>query len=55
MGFNIKNTILRLLEGESKQKVVALYGGGFKPPTRGHFAVVEKALSQKWCKNLIKY
>jgi len=24
---------------------VAIYGGGFKPPTKGHFTVVEKALS----------
>jgi hypothetical protein len=26
-------------------KTVAIYGGGFKPPTKGHFTVVEKALS----------
>ena len=25
------------------QKTVAIYGGGFKPPTKGHFNVVEKA------------
>ncbi len=28
-----------------EQKTVAIYGGGFKPPTKGHFTVVEKALS----------
>jgi len=25
---------------------VALYGGGFKPPTKGHFNVVEKTLEE---------
>ena len=27
-------------------KTVAIYGGGFKPPTKGHFLVVEKALQK---------
>ena len=27
------------------KKTVAIYGGGFKPPTKGHFNVVEKALA----------
>ena len=31
---------------EDKQEVVALYAGGFKPPTSGHFQVVEEALKQ---------
>ena len=31
---------------EDKQEVIALYAGGFKPPTAGHFAVVEEALKQ---------
>jgi hypothetical protein len=31
---------------EDKQEVVALYAGGFKPPTAGHFTVVEEALKQ---------
>ena len=31
-----------LLENESK--IVAFYGGGFKPPTKGHFNVVKKTL-----------
>jgi hypothetical protein len=26
--------------------VTALYGGGFKPPTKGHFEVVQKALTE---------
>jgi hypothetical protein len=34
-----------LLEVENK-KVTAIYGGGFKPPTKGHFNVVEKAAEQ---------
>ena len=28
-----------------EQKITAVYGGGFKPPTKGHFNVVKKALS----------
>ena len=38
-----------LLEGllpENKNKIVALYGGGFKPPIGGHFEVVAEALKQ---------
>ena len=31
---------------EDKQEIVALYAGGFKPPTSGHFQVVEEALNQ---------
>ena len=31
---------------EDKNKVIALYAGGFKPPTAGHFKVVEEALKQ---------
>ena len=34
-----------LLEVENK-KVTAIYGGGFKPPTKGHYNVVEKAAEQ---------
>ena len=37
-----KSLLVGLLENESE--VVALYGGGFKPPTKGHFEVVEKTL-----------
>ncbi len=29
---------------EGEQKTLAAYGGGFKPPTAGHFEVVKKAL-----------
>jgi hypothetical protein len=29
---------------EGEQKVLAAYGGGFKPPTTGHFEVVKQAL-----------
>lgn len=34
-----------LLEAENK-KITAIYGGGFKPPTKGHFEVVTKAAEQ---------
>jgi len=37
-----KSLLVGLLENESK--VMAFYGGGFKPPTKGHFAVVKKTL-----------
>ena len=38
-----------LLEGlleDGKKKITAIYGGGFKPPTKGHFDVVAKATEQ---------
>jgi len=38
-----------LVEGilnEDKQEVIGIYAGGFKPPTAGHFQVVEEALKQ---------
>ena len=31
---------------EDKQEIIGIYAGGFKPPTAGHFAVVEEALKQ---------
>jgi hypothetical protein len=35
-----------LLDGifEQNSNVIALYGGGFKPPTKGHFEVITKTL-----------
>ena len=35
-----------LSEAEGKRKVVAVYGGGFKPPTEGHFEVIKQALEE---------
>jgi 5'(3')-deoxyribonucleotidase len=35
-----------ILNEEEKKKTTAVYGGGFKPPTKGHFEVVEEALRQ---------
>jgi len=40
----LTQSLLKELLGE--QKTVAIYGGGFKPPTKGHFLVVEKALQE---------
>ena len=40
----VKELIRPLLEEE--KKVVAVYGGGFKPPTAGHFEVVDQALEE---------
>ena len=37
--------ILEILFEEDNPRIVAIYGGGFKPPTKGHFAVVEKTLA----------
>jgi len=37
-----KSLLVGLLEQESN--IIALYGGGFKPPTKGHFSVVKKTL-----------
>jgi hypothetical protein len=38
-----KSLLEDLLENPT---IVALYGGGFKPPTKGHFNVVEKTLEE---------
>ena len=37
-----KSLLIGLLENESK--TIAFYGGGFKPPTKGHYKVVKKTL-----------
>ena len=36
-----KYLISEIIDG---QKVTAVFGGGFKPPTKGHFDIVKKAL-----------
>ena len=38
--------LVREIVEEVKGKTVAVYGGGFKPPTSGHFEVVKEALRQ---------
>jgi hypothetical protein len=40
------NLLTKFLIGEllDEQKTVAIYGGGFKPPTKGHFTVAKKVL-----------
>jgi nicotinamide mononucleotide adenylyltransferase len=40
------DSILKILFEEDYTKTVAIYGGGFKPPTKGHFNVVEKTLQE---------
>ena len=35
-----------LLEEKTLGKTIGLYGGGFKPPTKGHFNVVVKTLEE---------
>ena len=42
----VKEIIKDLLPEDKKKKVVAVYGGGFKPPTKGHFNVVKQAISE---------
>ena len=42
----VNELIKGLLPEEEKKKVVAVYGGGFKPPTSGHFEVVKQALEE---------
>ena len=42
----VKEIVKNLLSEEEKQQTTALYAGGFKPPTAGHFAVVQEALKQ---------
>ena len=40
-----KELVKGLMEVDNT-KVVALYGGGFKPPIAGHFNVVKQALEE---------
>ena len=42
----LTNHILEGLLPEENKKIIALYGGGFKPPIGGHFEVVEEALKK---------
>jgi hypothetical protein len=46
MNLLVKEIIKNLLPEEEKKQTTALYAGGFKPPTSGHFEVVETALKQ---------
>ena len=38
--------LIKGLLPENEEKTVAIYAGGFKPPTRGHFEVVKQALEE---------
>ncbi len=45
----VKSLILPFLtEADSlgEEKTVGLFGGGFQPPTKGHFEVVKKAIEK---------
>ena len=42
----VNELIKGLLPEEENKQITALYAGGFKPPTSGHFEVVEQALKQ---------
>jgi hypothetical protein len=42
----VKELIKNFLPEEEKKQITALYAGGFKPPTAGHFEVVKEALRQ---------
>jgi PAS domain-containing protein len=46
MSLLVKEIIKNFLPEEENKRTVALYAGGFKPPTQGHFEVVETALKQ---------
>ena len=42
----VQEIIKNFLPEEEKKQTTALYAGGFKPPTAGHFEVVQEALKQ---------
>jgi len=42
----VNEMIKGLLPEDENKKVVAVYGGGFKPPTAGHFEVAQQALKE---------
>ena len=43
---SLTNELIKGLLPEQEKRTVAVYGGGFKPPTAGHFEVVETALEE---------
>ena len=44
---NLVQALIRdLLPEQEYKKTVAVYGGGFKPPTKGHFKVVKQAIEE---------
>ena len=43
---SLVNDLVKPFLTEEKKEVVALYAGGFKPPTSGHLLVVEEALKR---------
>ncbi len=42
----VQELIKTFLPEEEKKQTTAVYAGGFKPPTAGHFAVIQEALKQ---------
>ena len=42
----VNELIKGLLPEEEGKKTIGVYGGGFKPPTKGHFEVLKKALDE---------
>jgi Fe-Mn family superoxide dismutase len=42
----VKELIKGLLPEEEGKKSIGVFGGGFKPPTKGHFEVLKKALDE---------
>ena len=42
----VNELIKGLLPEEEKKQTTAVYAGGFKPPTSGHFEVVQQALKE---------
>ena len=42
----VQELIRDLLPEQEYKKKVAVYGGGFKPPTKGHFEVVKQAIEE---------
>jgi len=47
MNFLVKHMIKDLIpEDQEPTKIIAVYGGGFKPATRGHFEVIKQALKE---------
>ncbi|MCP4484862.1 MAG: hypothetical protein GY823_09920 [Flavobacteriaceae bacterium] len=43
---SLVNEIIKGLLPEDEKRTVAVYGGGFKPPTNGHFQVVKTAIEK---------
>ena len=60
---SLVNELIKDLLPEQENKTVAIYAGGFKPPTKGHYAVVQieevksesETLFKAWTQEVLEF